>query len=211
MLFLRLVCLVVILSFVGGEEENYLRVLNDGDFEHLTQISSGMTTGDWLIMMAPAGSCSKCEQNEIVLRKVALEFQGRVNIAILDRENSKLTLRRFNVKSSTIKFFRQGYQWEYKGLVAQSNIGHFIEGGYRNQNGYRAPKPIDFLDAWQEDFVNELKAAYKEKRLPERNTFLITLGGLLVGLLVLFCMLAPKSKPTEEESKSAKRQSKKKK
>ena len=35
----------------GQEEENYVINLNDGDFEHKTQISTGMTTGDWFILM----------------------------------------------------------------------------------------------------------------------------------------------------------------
>jgi len=33
------------------EQENYLIHLDDGDFEHKTQVSTGMTTGDWFILM----------------------------------------------------------------------------------------------------------------------------------------------------------------
>jgi len=35
--------------------------------------------------------------------------------------------------------------WEYKGMVAQSNIANFIQGAYQQQTGYRAPKQIDFM------------------------------------------------------------------
>lgn len=31
--------------------ENYLITLSDDDFEHKTQISTGMTTGDWFVLM----------------------------------------------------------------------------------------------------------------------------------------------------------------
>lgn len=35
----------------GDENENYLITLSDDDFEHKTQISTGMTTGDWFVLM----------------------------------------------------------------------------------------------------------------------------------------------------------------
>ena len=35
----------------GQDDENYVVTLNDSDFEHKTQISTGMTTGDWFILM----------------------------------------------------------------------------------------------------------------------------------------------------------------
>lgn len=34
-----------------SENENYLVTLSDDDFEHKTQISTGMTTGDWFVLM----------------------------------------------------------------------------------------------------------------------------------------------------------------
>lgn len=34
-----------------SENENYLVALSDDDFEHKTQISTGMTTGDWFVLM----------------------------------------------------------------------------------------------------------------------------------------------------------------
>ena len=43
--------LFVVCVYCGDEEENYLIHLDDGDFEHKTQISTGMTTGDWFILM----------------------------------------------------------------------------------------------------------------------------------------------------------------
>lgn len=46
-----LVAFVCSSSVKGAEEENYLVKLTDDDFEHKTQISTGMTTGDWLVIM----------------------------------------------------------------------------------------------------------------------------------------------------------------
>lgn len=206
-----LVAFVCSSSVKGAEEENYLVKLTDDDFEHKTQISTGMTTGDWLVIMAPQGECSQCERIEKVLKKVATEFRGRINVAVLDRDSSKLTLRRFKVKSAVVKFFRSGYMWEYKGMMAQSNIAEFITSGFERQNGYRPSKPVDFIDAWQEDYVKEMKAAYKEKRLPEKNALIVTLVGGSLALLILACILCPKSKSTDEEESAAKKQKSKKK
>jgi len=205
---------ILILRTTQGQQdrndENYVVTLNDSDFEHKTQISTGMTTGDWFILMAPKGDCKKCAGIEKILKQLSAEFRGRINIAVLDRDESRLTQRRFKIKTPVLKFFRSGFQWEYKGMVAQSNIANFITGGYQSQTGYRPPKPIDAIDAWQEDFVKEMKAAYKEKRLPEKDTLIVTLIGLGIGLLVLACICAPKSTGEDNEKTASKRQSKKK-
>ena len=59
---------------------------------------------------------------------------------------------------------------------------------------------------------NLSQAAYKERRLPERNTLLVALVGCSLGLLILACILCPKSKSADEEEKKSanKRKSKKK-
>ena len=41
--------LVLILNVLGAEDQ--LLLLNDDNFEHLTQAATGATTGDWLVLM----------------------------------------------------------------------------------------------------------------------------------------------------------------
>ena len=47
-----LIAVVAVFTNVKAQDsENYLVTLSDDDFEHKTQISTGMTTGDWLVLM----------------------------------------------------------------------------------------------------------------------------------------------------------------
>lgn len=41
----------LILSFLVDNKDPCVRELNDDNFEHLTQVSTGATTGDWFILL----------------------------------------------------------------------------------------------------------------------------------------------------------------
>lgn len=55
MMMLKSICIIFLMlssSLVAEEDdETDLIMLNDSNFEHLTQASTGATTGDWLVMM----------------------------------------------------------------------------------------------------------------------------------------------------------------
>jgi len=40
-----------VLSWVGENMQSYTMTLNDDNFEHLTQASTGATTGDWFVRL----------------------------------------------------------------------------------------------------------------------------------------------------------------
>ena len=192
--------IVVACITIHGEEEMDVISLDDNNFEHLTQASSGATTGDWLVMMTKDKKCPDCDNVEKELRKVAILQKGRMNIAKLDPQNSRLTLRRFKVpKKPTLIFFRLGMQWTYKSDLKKKKINEFISDGYTRQNGHRVTLPLDSIDVWKDDFIKEIKAAYKEKRLPERNVLLLSLTGLLVGFMLIFGFAFSKDKVKEKK------------
>jgi len=47
--FLYLFLVLLTIHFVSGEDE--VKALDDVTFEHLTQASTGATTGDWLVFL----------------------------------------------------------------------------------------------------------------------------------------------------------------
>jgi len=201
-LVILLVCMINI-TCSQDEEESDIIVLDDNNFEHLTQASTGATTGDWLVMMTKDKKCSECDKIEKELRKVATVFKGRKNIAKLDPKNSRLTLRRFKIsKKPTLLFFHLGYQWIYKGDLKNKKISEFVSDGFSRQNGYQVTAQLDSIDVWKEDFIKELKAAYKEKRLPKRDALLIVSAGILAGAMLIYGFLFSKKKENETKKKS---------
>lgn len=188
--------------FVCGnsDDEGDVIVLNDDNFEHLTQAATGATTGDWLVLMTTDEKCKDCDKIEKQLRKVAFAFQGRKNVAKLDPSNSRLTLRRFKItKKPVLLFFHQGYQWNYKGDLKHKKIEEFIGEGFQRKEAWRVAGQLDSIDVWKEDFMTELKAAYKEKRLPKLSVLLTSLLLIAVGSLILASFVVPKKKEEGEE------------
>ena len=185
----------------GKEEGLDLHVLDDDSFEHLTQASTGATTGDWLILMTKDKKCSDCKKIEKELRKVALTYENRKNVAVLDTEKSPLTLKRFQVsKKPQLMFFRNGYQWTYKGdLKKHDKISAFVGEKYQEQTGHRVTPPIDSMDIWKEEFAKEVMAALKEKRLPKGDALLVLSGGVLAVLMLLYGLVCSSKRREEEE------------
>jgi len=214
-----LVTLALFISTItsSGEEEEEEKVqlilLNDTNFEHLTQAATGATTGDWLVLMSKDNKCkTECEKIEKELEKVATLHKNRVNIAKLDTINSRLTLRRFKAgKKASLMFFRLGNQWTYKGEMKKKRISEFVSEGFMRQNGYRVADQLDSFDVWKEDFVKELKASYRERRLPDRSTLLIVLAALMAAVMLLCGYAAAKNPPNNDDDDKQERKKKKRK
>jgi len=200
-----LVLTFLIIALVGGQNDEFdetteLINLNDDSFEHLTQASTGATTGDWLVLMTKDKKCSECEKIEKELKNVATLKKGFMNVAKLVTKLSPITLRRFGVsKKPILIYFHLGMQWTYKGDMKKDKIIDFISGDFAQQNGRRVVSPLDSIDIWKEDFMKELEAAYKEKRLPKNNVLLILSVGLLAGLMVVLGFITSKNKDLKKK------------
>lgn len=78
-------------------KEPVVRELTDANFEHLTQASSGATTGDWFVMFTSA-SCNECRNLLARWEAVGAKLKNRMNVAVVDRHTTgAVTARRFNV------------------------------------------------------------------------------------------------------------------
>lgn len=58
-------------------------MLDDSNFEHLTQAATGATTGDWFIKFY-APWCGHCKRLVPAWNELATEVKGRVNVAKVD-------------------------------------------------------------------------------------------------------------------------------
>uniref|UniRef100_A0A182N4N8 Thioredoxin domain-containing protein n=1 Tax=Anopheles dirus TaxID=7168 RepID=A0A182N4N8_9DIPT len=75
-----------------------VKELSDETFEHLTQASSGATTGDWFVMFYTT-KCVDCQRLTAVWEAVAADLKTRMNVARIDKDGKgSETAARFQVK-----------------------------------------------------------------------------------------------------------------
>ncbi len=86
-----------ILETLMGYKETCHKDLTDTSFEHLTQVGTGATTGDWLVMFFK-DDCEQCNLIQARLETVACKNRGRINVARVNKGTTgAVTGRRFEV------------------------------------------------------------------------------------------------------------------
>uniref|UniRef100_A0A8C9GT91 Thioredoxin domain-containing protein n=1 Tax=Piliocolobus tephrosceles TaxID=591936 RepID=A0A8C9GT91_9PRIM len=129
--------------------------LTDANFENLTQMSTGNTSGSWFIKFY-APWCTHCKAISKVWAQLALEFKGQVNIAKIDATTNAKTRKRFKIEGfPTLLYFKNGKLYEYKNndrsLEAFKN---FITETYKSTKAAEPPKPLTLTDIIK-DMINE--------------------------------------------------------
>nr|XP_029707643.1 thioredoxin domain-containing protein [Aedes albopictus] len=188
-----------------------VKELSDENFEHLTQASSGTTTGDWFIMFYTS-NCVDCQRLTAVWEAVAGDLKTRMNVARIQKDGKgSATADRFLVKEvPAFIFLRQGkfYRYEIKKYDVKSFVS-FAQDWYKNASPEKVPVPQSPFDQMVE------QAVYYLKNLPEYVNVLKTeypalfyvLAGLIVFVVLGFtaaivlavltrCKAAAKSKKT---------------
>eukprot|EP00941_MAST-03F_sp_MAST-3F-sp1_P003844 g3844.t1 len=91
--------------------------LTDSTFEHLTQASTGATTGDWFVKFY-APWCGHCQKLAPKWKHVAekASAEGVYSVAHVDISKEESLKTRFNIESlPTLIYFRKGMQCNYVG------------------------------------------------------------------------------------------------
>ena len=101
--------LFALLSLIFGivYSEGDVVELNESNFEHLTQLNSGATTGDWFVeFFAPW--CGHCKRLAPTWEEVATELKGQTNVAKVDVTQNRAIGKQFGVKGfPTLLLFRK--------------------------------------------------------------------------------------------------------
>eukprot|EP00058_Branchiostoma_floridae_P007234 XP_002592722.1 hypothetical protein BRAFLDRAFT_67162 [Branchiostoma floridae] len=174
-----------------------LQQLYEDNFEHLTQASTGATTGDWLVMFS-SESCVDCKVAVPVLDAVATKVKGRQNVAVVDVEKNPQLKDRFKVTEvPTIIFFRLGKMYTYNlPKMDIPTIKSFMEGWYKNVRAEAVPGIPTPFDQLVEKIVDHLKAFVATVKTEGAVTALtgnlvvmVTLAGLFVVIVtVVVCL-----------------------
>jgi thioredoxin domain-containing protein 5 len=188
-----LTVLVVLFTVVCSE----VIVLDSSNFEHLTQATTGATTGDWLIKFY-APWCGHCRQLEPVYEKVAELLNGEVNVAKVDVPQSRDLGTRFDIKGfPTLKLLSKGQVYTYKGRRTAEDIAEFARGGFALHQPEEVAPPLGMFG----EIAHVYRHAYKQasKDLVAGNFFTVdvflTFLPLLFVIVLLLLILAPTPAP----------------
>ena len=147
---------------------SFLRDLNEDNFEHLTQASSGATTGDWLVAF---GADTASWKSDVAIRTaldtVAAEYKHQLSVAFVDiAANPKLADRLKVAKPSsvgseapmTLRYFRLEKMYYYELNKRDfASLRTFVTGGYRHVKSEKVPTEPTPFDLLVENVVMKLK------------------------------------------------------
>ncbi|CAL7939191.1 unnamed protein product [Xylocopa violacea] len=182
-----------ILTMFTENREPTVKELTDDTFEHLTQASSGATTGDWFVMFYST-DCVECVRMIARWEAVAAKLKQRVNVARIDKYTTgAYTARRFNVyEVPTFIFFRHGKMYRYQ--IPKYDINSFVSFAkewYRNARAEPVPvpqSPFDDLVQMSADFLRE-------------NPWVTKLGSITIGVLIIISVASKFRRKTETAQK----------
>nr|CAD7438301.1 unnamed protein product [Timema bartmani] len=160
---------LILHTFIENKEP-VVRELSDDNFEHLTQASSGATTGDWFIMLRSGvraeekwrrggGSLSGCRASNVLnystdcvdcqrlqarWEAVGAKLKSRLNVARINRQTSgAVTARRLEIRDvPTFVLLRQGKLYRYN--IPKYDVGSFAAFAtdwYKNARAEPIPVP----------------------------------------------------------------------
>ncbi|XP_075232149.1 protein disulfide-isomerase A4 [Lycorma delicatula] len=149
---------LIIHTFTENKEPT-VRELSDETFEHLTQASSGATTGDWFVMFH-ATNCVECKRLQATWEAVGAKLKTRMNVAMINRQTTgRVTSRRFGIiETPTFVLFRLGKMYRYN--IPKYNVASFVSFAsdwYKNARAVDVPVPKSPFDDLVQAIVDYLK------------------------------------------------------
>lgn len=178
-----------------------VKELSDVNFEHLTQASTGATTGDWFVFFY-SSECVPCQRLYAVWEAVAANLKRQMNVARVNRkESGTLTAKRFAVeKAPEFIYVRQGKYYRYKSseYTPQALI-KFAESGYIKEAAAQKVPGIS-------DPVGDIVAAIKNFIAANPDLVIYGCLGLSIVLVGVNCAaFLLRKKTAKKEDKNAKK------
>ncbi|XP_017753928.1 PREDICTED: thioredoxin domain-containing protein isoform X2 [Eufriesea mexicana] len=178
--------------FIENKEPT-VKELTDDTFEHLTQASSGATTGDWFVMFYSV-DCVECVRMIARLEAVGAKLKQKINVARIDKSTTGAsTARRFNVRETpTFIFFRHGKMYRYQ--IPKYDVNSFVsfvKEWYRNARAETVPVPQSPFDDLVQMIANFL----------HENPWVMKLGSITTGVFIIISVASKFRRKTEMAQK----------
>lgn len=129
------------------QKKDALVILDDSNFEKLTQARSGHTTGHWFVMFG-ARWCGYCRSMMEEWNKTALSLRGSdTSVAYVDTGKNPFLSLRFNITMyPTLLLFREGSMYEYRGDRSRHLMVEFTASGYLLEEPREVPPDFGTFD-----------------------------------------------------------------
>lgn len=149
---------------ISALEEDVIE-LTDKNFEELTQISTGQTTGAWFIKFY-APWCVHCKAISRTWSDLATELKNQINIAKIDATVHQKTRKRFKIEGfPTLLYFRNGKMYDYKAHDRTLEaLKQFVLENYKNVTSSDPPEPLSYYDTIKDaviEIVDNINKIYK--------------------------------------------------
>ncbi|KAL6053864.1 Thioredoxin domain-containing protein [Balamuthia mandrillaris] len=176
----------------GGEaadKPSDVIVLTDDNFEHLTQATTGATTGDWFVEFY-APWCGHCKRLVPAWEELATALKGEVVVAKLDATVNPLTAKRFKITGyPSIYFLKNGKQYRYSGQRTVEDMKEFVLGGYKSVDPQDIQHQLSMFEAVLEEIVSDFKVLFVNKKLALGITFGAGVATASVFFLLMFLVI----------------------
>lgn len=169
-----------ILDFFNDNLEPAVKELSDDNFEHLTQASTGATTGDWFVFFYSA-ECTVCQRLYAVWESVGGTLKRKMNIARMNSGGSGIsTAKRLGaLETPAFIFLRQGKMYRYmtKEYSPEAFI-LFAEKGYSSKSH---PQKVPELPSVVNEFLGPLQSYLRIENISS-----VVPMGLIVLVVVIY-------------------------
>ncbi|KAL0129464.1 hypothetical protein PUN28_001624 [Cardiocondyla obscurior] len=154
-----------------------VKELTDDTFEHLTQASTGATTGDWFIMFYST-DCVECLRMMAKWETVGAKLKHRVNVALVNKATTGIsTAKRFNVYNTPqFILFRHGKMYRYE--TTTYDIAFFISFAKEWYKNIR-PEEVPPLPSLFDEYAKLIVAFLYD------NPWILKLVSICIGVLVI--------------------------
>lgn len=186
-------------SSLSADSANVIE-LTDGNFEHLTQASTGQTTGKWFVFFS-SPRCPHCTSLHPKWRTLAEELStehsdSSVLIASVDITKSPELAQRFNIKSMpTLYFFadRGMYEYEPRATRDVDSFIAYVLAGYKAKEKMEVPAKPTLLQVISNlrkhvhgvEFLNAILNDFEEILSKRKNAaVLIFMAGVVAGIFL---------------------------
>eukprot|EP01001_Neometanema_parovale_P013127 NODE_948_length_1974_cov_96.878984_g898_i0.p1 GENE.NODE_948_length_1974_cov_96.878984_g898_i0~~NODE_948_length_1974_cov_96.878984_g898_i0.p1 ORF type:complete len:605 (-),score=189.69 NODE_948_length_1974_cov_96.878984_g898_i0:158-1921(-) len=152
------------IQWAESDKPSAITMLDDESFEHLTQASTGATTGDWFINFY-AQWCKPCMNLKPIWEYTAQGLQGKVNVAMIEAITNPETATRFGVNQfPTLLLISHGKMYTFNGTRDVKTLTQFAQKqgpAFKKAKPQPVPKPLEFTEKMQVKFNELLQSAAK--------------------------------------------------
>jgi thiol-disulfide isomerase/thioredoxin len=194
-----------IFNFFSENRDPIARELDDSNFEHLTQASTGATTGDWLVQFYD-NACVDCQRLHAIYETIGAKLKMRMNVARVNRATKGIqTAKRFKIETvPSFILVRQGkfYRYNLKKYDIESLVG-FAQTWFKNVGAEKIIVPKSPFENLIDGIVENIKnlPRVRDHILSTFNDYPLAI--LLFGLClpILFVLIKIFRRPAAADKK----------